>query len=258
VPEYPGLEDEDVMKTTAQLFITCLAEQFFPGTLRNMVIVLERLGVRCEFPGSQTCCGQPFFNSGFQSQARGLARSWLAAFGHTSGYIVSPSGSCVDMVRHHYEELFPPRSPEHEMAVATAARTFEFSQFLVNELGVTDVGATFPHKVTYHASCHLLRGLGARSEPKALLRAVKGLDLVDLEQEETCCGFGGVFSVINPEVSRLMMEEKVRRIEASGAQAVVAGDAGCLMNIGGGLRRAGSPLRAMHLIDVLAAGGGVP
>ncbi len=245
------------MRTTAQLFITCLAEQFFPGTLRNMVAVLERVGVRCEFPDSQTCCGQPFFNSGFQDHARSLARGWLAAFGGTSGYIVSPSGSCVDMVRHHYPELFPLGSPEHEIAKAAAARTFEFSQFLVNELGVTDLQAVFPGKVTYHASCHLLRGLGARSEPKLLLRAVEGLELVDLEQEETCCGFGGVFSVIYPEVSGLMMQEKVRKIEASGARVVVAGDAGCLMNIGGGLRRAGSAVKAMHLIDVLASTGGV-
>jgi len=240
----------------AQLFITCLSEQFFPGVLKDMVTVLERLGVECEFPEAQTCCGQPFYNSGFRSQAADLARRWIQVFGNTDGYIVSPSGSCVDMVRHHYSELFPPDSWERSRAEAVAARTFEFSQFLVNELKVTDVGARFPYRVTYHASCHLLRGLGVRDEPRQLLEAVKDLELVPLEQAETCCGFGGVFSVIYPEVSQAMMDAKVRNIQASGAEVVVAGDAGCLMNIGGGLRKANSPVRAMHLIEVLAANGG--
>jgi len=246
------------MASTAQLFITCLAEQFFPGVLKGMVGLLERLGVQVAFPQDQTCCGQPFFNSGSWTQARELARKWLRAFGETDGAIVSPSGSCVDMVRHHYPHLFPPGTPEHALAEATAARTFEVTQFLVDELKVTDVGARFPHKVTYHASCHLLRGLGAREEPKALLRKVQGLELVPLPNEETCCGFGGVFSVIYPEVSQAMMAAKIRAIEASGAEAVVACDAGCLMNLAGGLRKLRSPVRAMHLIEVLAADRGAP
>ncbi len=246
------------MAIKAQLFITCLAEQFFPGTLKRMVTVLERLGVQVAFPEAQTCCGQPFFNSGFHTQARDLARKWLTVFGQTDGYIVSPSGSCVDMVRHHFPHLFPPATPEHQRAVEVAARTVEFTQFLVNELKVTDVGARFPYKVTYHASCHLLRGLGAREEPKRLLGNVHGLKLIPLPGEETCCGFGGAFSVIYPEVSQAMMEAKVRAITETGAEAVVACDAGCLMNIAGGLRQANSPVRAMHLIDVLAADGGTP
>jgi L-lactate dehydrogenase complex protein LldE len=241
------------MRVKAQLFITCLAEQFFPHVLKDMVVVLERLGVECAVPPDQTCCGQPFYNSGFQDRARDLARGWLRAFAPTQGYIVCPSGSCADMVRSHYLHLFPEGSPEHAEAAAAAARTFEFSQFLVNELKVTDVGAYYPHRVAYHASCHLLRGLGAAQEPKRLLGAVRGIEMVPLAQEDTCCGFGGVFSVVYPEVSRLMMEAKLRNVEASGAEAVVAGDAGCLMNIGGGLRKAGSSVRAMHLIEVLAA-----
>jgi L-lactate dehydrogenase complex protein LldE len=241
------------MTIKAQLFITCLQEQFFPGSLKNMVTVLERLGVRCEFPGEQTCCGQPMFNSGFQSQARGLARHWLQVFGEMDGFIVAPSGSCVDMIHHHYPALFPAGSPEQALAEQAAARTFEFSQFLVNVLQVEDVGARFPHKVTYHASCHLLRGLGVRDEPKRLLRAVRGLELVPLAQEQTCCGFGGTFCVIYPEVSQAMMTAKVRDIQASGAEVLVAGDAGCLMNIAGGLRKAGASVRALHLADVLAA-----
>lgn len=242
------------MAVKAQLFITCLAEQFFPKILKGMVDLLERLGVQVAFPREQTCCGQPFFNSGYRAQARELAIKWLDTFQVTDGFIVSPSGSCVDMVRHHFPELFAPGSPEHRRATDVGARTFEFTQFLVNQLKVTDVGARFPHKVTYHASCHLLRGLGAREEPKALLRSVQGVELVPLPGEETCCGFGGVFSVVYPEVSKAMMEAKVQAIDSTGADVVVACDAGCLMNIAGGLRKTGSPVRAMHLIEILTAG----
>ena len=243
------------MSIKAQLFITCLAEQFFSPMLKDMVTVLERLGVQCEFPEAQTCCGQPMFNSGFQSQARSLARRWLDAFDRTDGYIVSPSGSCVDMVRHHYPELFPAGTADHERAQSVASRTFEFTQFLVDELNITEVGAVYPHKVTYHASCHLLRGLRGRAQPRQLLQGVQGLELVPLNEEETCCGFGGVFSVIYPEVSQSMMEAKVRNIEASGADTIVACDAGCLMNIAGGLQKVNSPIRALHLIQVLASRG---
>lgn len=239
--------------TTAQLFITCLQEQFFPQALKGMVTVLERVGVRCVLPEGQTCCGQPLFNSGFQRRAAGVARHWLEVFDPTDGYIVAPSGSCVEMVRHHYPALFPAGSPERAMAERCAARTYELSQFLVAVLGVTDVGAHFPHRVTYHASCHLLRGLGAKTEPVRLLEAVRGLELVPLPQATTCCGFGGTFSVINPEVSQAMMEAKLRSIAESGAEVVVACDAGCLMNIGGGLHKTRSSVRAMHLAEVLAA-----
>ncbi len=244
------------MAVHAQLFITCLADQFFPKTLEHMVELLERVGVELSFPQEQTCCGQPFFNGGFQDRSRGMARQFLKIFAPTTGYIVSPSGSCVDMVREHYVELFPQGTPEHQMAKEVAGRTFEFTEFLVNVLGVTDVGACYSGKVTYHASCHLLRGLGVREEPKKLLRNVKGLELVPLEGEETCCGFGGVFSVIYPEVSKTMMENKLDAIEASGAHTVVACDAGCLMNIGGGLHKRGDKVKALHIIDVLAAGNG--
>jgi len=242
------------MAVKAQLFITCLAEQFFPNVLKGMVELLERLGVQVAFPREQTCCGQPFFNSGYRSQARELAIKWLDVFGETDGFIVSPSGSCVDMVRHHFPALFPPESPEHHRAVEVGKRTFEFTQFLVNQLKVTDVGARFSRKVTYHASCHLLRGLGAREESKALLRSVHGVEMVPLPGEETCCGFGGVFSVIYPEVSKSMMEAKVQAINSTGADVVVACDAGCIMNIAGGLRKAGSSVRAMHLIEILTTG----
>jgi L-lactate dehydrogenase complex protein LldE len=244
------------MAIKAKLFITCLGEQFFPNVLKDMVQVLERLGVECAFPDAQTCCGQPLYNSGFQSEGREMARRWLRAFstGGSEAYIVAPSGSCVDFVKHRYPELFA-GSREHAQAEELAARTYEFSQFVVETLKVTDVGARFPHKVTFHAPCHALRGLGVRDQPKQLLRAVKGLELVQLNDEETCCGFGGVFSVVYPEVSKAMMEAKIANVQASGAEIVVISEPGCLMNVSGGLRKIGSPVRAMHLIEILASNG---
>ena len=243
------------MTVKVQLFITCLGENFYSNVLKDMVKVLERLGVECEFPEGQTCCGQPFYNGGFQSQTVGLARNWLRVFGKTDGYIVAPSGSCAEFARHRYPEMFEPGTREHAMAVETATRTFEFTEFLTRVLHVTDVGARFPDKVTYHASCHTLRGIGLREEPKQLLRAVKDLELIALNEEETCCGFGGVFSVIYPEVSRAMMQAKVNHIEASGAEYVVVGEPGCLMNIAGGLAKVDARVKPLHLIQVLAAGG---
>lgn len=238
-----------------QLFITCLGENFFPEMLEKMVTLLERLGVMPHFPPEQTCCGQPQYNSGFEAETRSMARRWMQTFSRKRDPIVSPSGSCVEMVR-HYPHLFPEGSAEHALAVDLAARTFEFTEFLVRQLGITDVGARFPHRVTYHASCHLLRGLGLRNEAKQLLAAVRDLELIPLTEEETCCGFGGIFSVLYPEVSRAMLEDKVRHIVATGAEYVVIGEAGCLMNIAGGLQKAGSPIRPIHLIEVLAAQGG--
>jgi len=184
-----------------------------------------------------------------------MSANWLKTFGQSDAPIVSPSGSCVEMVRHHFPELFPDGTPEQTLACGLAQRTFEFSEFLVHQLKITDLGAHFPHKITYHPSCHGLRGLGLRTEAKQLLSAVRDLELVPLPEAETCCGFGGVFSVIYPEVSQAMMNNKVNNIIASGAEVVVVGDAGCLMNIGGGLRKAGAPVKAMHLIEVLSANG---
>jgi L-lactate dehydrogenase complex protein LldE len=241
-----------------QLFITCLADQFYPGTLEKMVAILERLGVEVEFPPDQTCCGQPFFNSGFRMEAARVARTWLKAFSQSDAPIVSPSGSCVATVRHSYPELFPAGTPEYALVNDLAARTFEFTDFLVNQLKITDVGAIFPHKVTYHASCHHLRLLGLRTEAKQLLQSVRGLELIPLTEEDTCCGFGGVFSVVYPEVSRAMMQNKVRNIQATGAEYVVSCDAGCLMNISGGLQKGDSTTKAVHIIDILASRQAAP
>jgi L-lactate dehydrogenase complex protein LldE len=239
--------------TKAQLFITCLADQFYTGTLQNMTRLLEQLGVDLVFPASQTCCGQPLFNNGFEDKTRAVALNFLRAFGESDAPIVGPSGSCVSMVRHHYPELFPIGSPEHALAVDIAARTYEFTEYLVNVLKVSEVGAVYPHKVTYHASCHYLREMGLKTEAKTLINAVQGLEFVPLQEEETCCGFGGAFTVTYPEVSRAMMENKVKNIIASQAETVVMCEPGCLMNVAGGLHKAGSSIRAMHIIDLLAA-----
>ena len=237
----------------AQLFITCLGDQFYTSTLQNMVRILERLGVELTFPAGQTCCGQPLFNNGFEDKTSLIARNFLHAFGESDAPVIGPSGSCVSMVKHHYPELFPPGAPEHALASEVAGRMFEFTEYLVDVLKVTDVGALYPHKVTYHASCHYLREMGLKTEARALLSAVQGLEFIPLNEEETCCGFGGAFSVTYPEVSRSMMENKVKNILASGADTVVSCEPGCLMNIAGGLRKSGSDIRAMHIIDVLAA-----
>ena len=240
---------------TVQLFVTCMGENLLPDVLKKMVLLLERLGVRCELPEAQTCCGQPFFNSGFQAEGRKMALKWMDAFADTEGYIVAPSGSCIEFVKHRYPRMFPEGSAEHERAVRIAARVLEISQFLVNVLKVTDVGASFPHRVVCHSPCHLTRGLGVRSEPLALLRAVRGLDLIELNESETCCGFGGIFSVVYPEISKAMMEAKVKNIIASGAEVAVVSEPGCLVNIRGGLAKVHSTARAMHLIEILAEGG---
>jgi L-lactate dehydrogenase complex protein LldE len=235
-----------------QLFVTCMGENLLPAVLKKMVLLLERLDIRCEFPEDQTCCGQPFFNSGFQVEGRDLALKLMRAFAGTEGHIVAPSGSCVEFVKHRYPGMFPEGSAEHEQAVQTAARVVEFSQYLVNILKITDVGASFPHRVACHSPCHLTRGLGVRTEQQQLLGAVRGLDLIPFDESETCCGFGGIFSVVYPEVSRAMMEEKVKNIMACGAEAVVVSEPGCLVNIRGGLLKMKSPVRAMHLIEILA------
>ena len=222
-----------------------------------MTELLERLGVELLFPLEQTCCGQPLFNNGFEDKTRAVARNFLRSFDQSDAPIVGPSGSCVGMVKHHYLELFPEGTPEHELAVDISSRIYELTEYLVNVLKVTDVGAIYPYKVTYHASCHYLREMGLKTEAKTLLNAVQGLEFIPLNEEETCCGFGGAFTVTYPEVSRSMMENKVNNIIASGAETVITCEPGCLMNIAGGLHKAGSNVRAMHIIDLLASKDGV-
>jgi L-lactate dehydrogenase complex protein LldE len=233
------------------LFVTCLVDQFHPEVGLGMVTVLERLGLACDFPAGQTCCGQPAYNAGCEEEARSVARQFLRAF-RNADPIVAPSGSCVSFVKRHLPALFEPGSTERTDADAVAARVHEFSQFLVRTLGQEDVGAVFPHRVTYHDSCHLLRELGVRDEPRRLLARVRGLELVEMRAPEVCCGFGGVFSIEQPEISAAMAGDKVDQVRQSGAEYLVACDTGCLMNLRGLMSRRGVPVKAVHLAEVLA------
>jgi L-lactate dehydrogenase complex protein LldE len=231
------------------LLVTCLGDALFPDVGLATVRLLRRLGVTVDFPRAQTCCGQPLFNSGYHRDARDLARHTIHAFAN-GRLVVTPSGSCAAMVKLEYPELFHDDLVWHGRAEDLAHRTHELSDFLVNVLGVEDVGARFEGKVTYHMACHL-RGLGLFTEPERLLRRVRGLEYVPLERSDECCGFGGSFSVRFPEISGAMVRDKAAFIEQTGADAVVATDAGCLMNIAGCLRRRGSRVRALHLAEVL-------
>lgn len=231
------------------LLVTCLGDAIFPEVGVATVRLLRRLGVAVDFPSAQTCCGQPFFNSGYQADARDLARHTIRAFAN-GRLVVAPSGSCAAMVKLEYPELFHEDLVWHGRAEDLARRTHELSDFLVNVLGVEDVGARWEGKATYHMACHL-RGLGLQTEAERLLRKVEALEYVPLERSDECCGFGGSFSVRYPEISGAMVQDKAAFIEKTGADIVVATDAGCLMNIAGCLRRRGSTVRAVHLAEVL-------
>jgi L-lactate dehydrogenase complex protein LldE len=231
------------------LLITCLGDALFPDVGVATVRLLKRLGVEVDFPQAQTCCGQPHFNSGYRDLARDLARHTIGAFANGQT-VVTPSGSCAAMVKLEYPELFHDDLVWHERADDLARRTHELADFVVNQLGVEDVGARYDAKATYHMACHL-RGLGVQTEPERLLRRVRGLELVPLERFDECCGFGGSFSVRFPGISGAMVQDKAAAIDKSGADVVVATDAGCLMNIAGCLRRRGSRVKPMHLAEVL-------
>jgi L-lactate dehydrogenase complex protein LldE len=238
------------MPIKASLMITCLGDALFPDVGVATVKLLRRLGVEVDFPQAQTCCGQPHFNSGFHDQARDLARHTIQAFAGDR-LVVTPSGSCAAMVKLEYPHLFDHEMVWHGRAEDLAQRTHELSDFLVNILKVEDVGARFEARATYHMACHL-RGLKLVDEPLRLLRNVKGLELLPLERHDECCGFGGSFSVRYPGISGSMVQDKAKFIESTGADVVIATDAGCLMNIGGCLRRRTERVKTMHLAEVLA------
>jgi L-lactate dehydrogenase complex protein LldE len=238
----------------ASIMITCLGDMFFPEVGVAMVTLLRRLGVTVDFPQGQTCCGMPLFNSGYHHDAAIVAARTVGLFA-ASEHVVVPSGSCAWMVKTEYSGLLKDDPAQAAAALALAKKTYELSQFLVDVLGVTDVGSPFAGKVTYHDSCHLLRGLGESRAPRALLKAVKGCELVELPGADECCGFGGSFSVRLPEVSTAILDKKLANAESTGVDCLVACDAGCLMQMGGGLSRRGSRLRALHLAQVLAGEG---
>jgi L-lactate dehydrogenase complex protein LldE len=239
------------------LMVTCLGDALFPQVGVATVRLLRRLGVQVDFPAAQTCCGQPHFNSGYHKEAILLAKHTIEAFAG-AGLVVTPSGSCAAMVKLEYLELFHDDPIWWSRAEDLARRTHELSDFLVNVLHREDVGAVFQGRVTYHMACHL-RGLGLMTEPVRLLEQVRGLELVPLERADECCGFGGSFSVRYPGISGAMVQDKAAFIQKANVDAVVATDAGCLMNIAGCLRRRGSRVKTMHLAEVLAAGpaGGI-
>jgi L-lactate dehydrogenase complex protein LldE len=220
------------------LFVTCLGDTLFPEAPQAVVRVLERLGHEVEFPSDQTCCGQLHANSGYHDEASALAARFEQIFEHFDA-VVSPSSSCVGMIR--------------EFRPALAPRVFEFSEFLVSHLGVEDVGAYFPHRVTYHPTCHSLRVTKVGDAPLRLLRAVRGLELVELPQATECCGFGGTFAVKNAETSSAMLADKCHAVLSTGAEFCTAVDNSCLMQIGGGLARGQSGVRTMHLAEILAS-----
>ena len=237
-------------KTRAALFATCIIDQLYPQVGVSVVNTLRRLGVDVDFPTEQTCCGQPLYNSGFTREAGKLAEKTLSAL-QGARYVVVPSGSCTAMMRVFYHDLFRGDPELSRQAQDLSARVYEFSEFLVKVLGVTDPGAQCQGAATYHPSCHMLREAQVRDEPLELLSRVEGLELRDLPQAETCCGFGGAFAVKFPHISEAMLADKVSSIIESGADTLVSCDMGCLMNIEGALSRQGSDVKVRHLAQVL-------
>jgi len=248
----PASDRPSPPKTTA-LFVTCLVDQFFPEVGEAAVRLLERCGRRVEFPAAQTCCGQPAFNMGYRGEARRLGRRMIEIF-EPYDEVVAPSGSCAGMVRVQLPELFAGDGEWHPRARALAARVFELTELLAHD-GFDPGDSRFEGRVTYHASCHLLRELGVREAPAALLRRVPGLELVELPGSEVCCGFGGAFSAKMPELSHAMLDDKLKAAESTGAEVLTATDCGCLMHLGGALERRRSPLRVLHVAEILAQEG---
>jgi L-lactate dehydrogenase complex protein LldE len=240
------------MPVTVQLFVTCILDTIYPQIGEAVVDVLERAGCTIEFQPEQTCCGQPSFNAGLHNEARKIAKHTIEVFEKSTGPLVVPSGSCAGMVRYNYPALFKDDLVWLPRAQALAERTFEFTEYLVDQLGIADVGACFPSKVTYHSSCHLFREMGIDRQPRLLLKNVRDLELVELPETTDCCGFGGVFSIEQPEISAEMMKRKIANVESTGAPLVVSCDAGCMTNINGGLHRMGKTQRAIHIAEILA------
>jgi L-lactate dehydrogenase complex protein LldE len=246
------------------LFATCLADALFPRAAQATVVLLERLGHEVIFPAGQTCCGQMHLNTGYQPEALQLVRHHVEVFEHAlapeadggdgAGAVVAPSGSCVGSVRHQHADVARSLGDPAlaERAEAVAARTYELSELLVDVLQITDVGARYPHRVTYHPTCHSLRLLRVADKPLRLLRAVAGLELAELEGAEQCCGFGGTFALKNADTSTAMLADKMRAVQATRAEVLTAGDSSCLMHIGGGLSRLRAGTRTVHLAEILA------
>ena len=246
------------MTHTVQLLITCLVDSLYPEVGESVVRVLLNAGIQVGFPRGQTCCCQPAYNAGLRSEARRMAEYTIRTFEATDGAVVIPSGSCAAMIRHSYGDLFADDAACLPRARRLAARTFELSEYLVDVLGLADLGARFEGKIGYHASCHLLRELGVDRQPRLLLNSLHGADVIEIAGAQECCGFGGVFSIEHPELSAAMLERKIQSIEQSQAEAVISCDAGCISHINGGLHRRGLGPRLVHLAAVLDAPSSIP
>ena len=241
----------------ASLFVTCIIDQLYPEVGESAVSVLKRLGAELDFNPAQTCCGQPAFNAGFWSDAKPLARRTIDLF-QSDKYVVVPSGSCASMMRVFYAELFHDEPQMQNRIASLASRTFELSEFIVDVLGITDLSAhadavstSHTRKVTYHEGCHLRRELGALTQPRTLLNSLPGIELVEMEQSEVCCGFGGTFSVKYPDISGAMLNDKLTFAANTGADALTACDSSCLMHIGGGIQKRGMSIQPLHLAQLL-------
>jgi len=237
---------------TVGLFATCVNDIMFPGTVRSTLALLQRLGCTVVFPEQQTCCGQMFTNTGYFEAGLGCVRTYAEAFSGCD-YVVAPSASCIGAVRHQHPMLAADEPGLAREVDALVARSFDLSEFLVDVLGVIDVGASFPHTVTYHPTCHSVRVAKVGDRPLRLLQAVAGLTLLELPESDTCCGFGGTFSVKNSDVSIAMATAKAHHVASTGAEYLVTGDNACLMNIGGVLHREKAATKPIHLADVLNA-----
>lgn len=234
-----------------QLFVTCLVDTFFPEVGMAMVDVLRRAGAEVDFPRDQTCCGQPTFNAGLRGEARKIAEHTIKVFETAPGDVVLPSGSCAHMIRHNYAELFSDDPAWLPRAHALAARTYEFTEYMVDVLHLSDVGARWNGALTYHPTCHLHRGLGVDRQPRLLLSNVAQAEVRELPEAQDCCGFGGIFSVEHPELSAEMLHRKMKNLESTQVPTLVVCDAGCLMHIQGGLHRNGMPQRVHHIAEIL-------
>jgi L-lactate dehydrogenase complex protein LldE len=236
------------------LFIACYNDTLFPATGKAVVSLLERLGHQIEFPLEQTCCGQMHFNTGYRREAYPIAKRFVSIF-RDAETVCIPSSSCVAMIRDYYREIAREHSDEQFAADVKSLlpRVFEFTELLTDRLQLEDVGASFPHRVTYHASCHGLRSLHLGDKPLRLLRKVRGIDLVELQNSDRCCGFGGTFALKNADVSTAMLQEKMNAIAGTDAEICTACDNSCLMHIQGGFHRQGGRVRAMHIAEILAS-----
>jgi len=236
-----------------QLFIPCYIDQLYPETGFNTIKILEKAGCKVHYNPNQTCCGQPAFNSGYWKESASLAEKFLTDF-NSEIPIVSPSGSCSSFVIHHYHKVLNDRPDLLEKHTKLKSKVYELSDFLVNILNVENLGANFPHKVTFHDSCSALREYGIKDEPRQLLAQVHGLELIEMEECDTCCGFGGTFAVKNNAISTAMAEKKVQNALAAGVEYIVSTEASCLMNINGYIAKNKLAIKGVHLADILASG----